>query len=361
MSMRLEDSEAVDFHIHTSFSDSEASIHDLINEAAESGVQRISFCDHANITDRNKNYGSNNRFYDPAIFPSGNPGQKNFYHVAKVFDIFESREYALIEEALDNDRCVLTDAYDLESLPDRVTDPDAVDIEEEPVLVHNGIELDYNPPIAEASTLEEENEIVSGYNTRLKILLALAENRTTCHELYIGGEFREVEKQGIGFDVRLGSVHDVFVGGKPCYVKKDDRFKGLSREDRAEVVDLYFRKLEHLVDSEIYDICAHPSLIERNDRLMRSLPTGDFDTRDEQLSSYYSSLIESFEDSKTIPEFNGKGVERQEPGSVFWELVKERDLPHTRGSDSHRLGEISSRMEDFEQVEEGKRPCKPAK
>ncbi len=357
--MGARDTELIDFHIHTGFSDSEASIHHLINEAVEAGMQSISFCDHANITDINKNYGSTNQHYDAGTTPGSSKEDTYLYPTAKVFDIFESREYALIEEALDNDFCILTDEYNIEGLPKRVTDTKMVDIETDPVLVHSGIELDYNPHIHKANTLEEEREIVSNYNNHLEMLLGLAESRDTQYEFFIDGETREVQKDGIGFDVRLGSVHDVVIGGKPSYVKKDKQFAGLSRRDLAEVVDTYFRKLEYLVESEIFDICAHPSLIERNDLLMRALPTDNFDTREEQLSHYYSSFIDSLEESRTIPEFNGKGVERQNPRSVFWEIVKHEDVPHTRGSDSHRLGEISSRMNDFEEVEEGKKACSP--
>lgn len=91
---------------------------------------------------------------------------------------------------------------------------------------------------------------------------------------------------------------------------------------------------------------------------MEALPSVRFDSVEEQLEEYYTSFIEHLEDSRTIPEFNGKGVERQNP-SVFWELVKELDIPHTRGSDSHRHGEMTSRKARFDEIEESKKSEMP--
>jgi len=331
----------IDTHVHTGASDNEGFFHELAFEASEANIGHVVYCDHANPVDPDKNFPAKTEYFNSDIWPHDNEDidlDESINSTERIIDIFKTREYFMEEESEDNEFCILAEEYNPGEVPtsyDIALTSGCIQ-----TVMHSGIELDYNPPIEFASNTEEVSEIAESYNQALKNFLDKA------------------EQEGLKFDVLLGSVHDVNIDYEPRYVKKDQKFLDLEPQTKRKVVDDYFTKLECLIESEIFDIVAHPSLIERNDVLMDSIsPVQEF--RERELKNYYESIIDCLEKSRTITEFNGKGVERQDPPSVFWNLVKEREIPHTRGSDSHRRGEMTSRIGDFERVEDSKRPIMP--
>lgn len=328
---------SVDLHVHSNFSDGEDELYYLLQEANENNIDHLAFSDHANVADTDKNYPTEMPFLRSDLYSEDSDlidSDTELFGQERVIDILRTRNHTLEVEAQDNDNCMLCEDYKDKSggglelgVMREILDS---------TIIYRGLEIDYNPPIEHGSNSEEYLEIAKSYNKEIEDFLELAEN------------------EDLGLDTLLGSVHDINDDYTPLYVKKDDLFEDMTTKQKREVVDNYFTKLEFLVDSNIFDVVSHPSLIERNNSLMQALPSEQFDSREGQLEEYYLSFIEHLEDSTTIPEFNGKGVERQEP-SVFWELVKELDVPHTRGSDSHRHGEMSSRQLRFEEVEDSKK------
>ncbi|WP_435196101.1 PHP domain-containing protein [Natronomonas sp. EA1] len=141
----------------------------------------------------------------------------------------------------------------------------------------------------------------------------------------------------VGFDYTIGSVHtleDVNVHFERYFAKK-------SEAERRELVSEYFDKLVALVDSELFDIAAHPDLIERNPAL-RGFAT------DEQ----YHRVAKAFEESRTIPEINAGRVTRDygefHPSPAFMAVLSEYDIAFTLGSDAHEPEAIGERKEELE-------------
>lgn len=66
-----------------------------------------------------------------------------------------------------------------------------------------------------------------------------------------------------GFDYSIGSVHTL----EGVNIHVESYFAEKSNEERRALVDRYFEKLISLVDSGLFDIAAHPDLIERNPAL----------------------------------------------------------------------------------------------
>jgi histidinol-phosphatase (PHP family) len=137
-----------------------------------------------------------------------------------------------------------------------------------------------------------------------------------------------------GFDYAIGSVHyldgvNVHFGG---------HFADKSERERRDLVDRYVEKLTALVESELFEIAAHPDLFERTEPL-RGLATDD----------HYHELAEAFRTSRTVPELNaGRALDDYgefHPAPRFAEVLLEHGVAFTVGTDSHEPGAIGPRVE----------------
>ncbi|MEF8878629.1 MAG: PHP domain-containing protein, partial [Haloarculaceae archaeon] len=63
-----------------------------------------------------------------------------------------------------------------------------------------------------------------------------------------------------GFDYAVGSVH--VLDGMNVHV--ESYFADKSEAERRDLVDRYFEKLVALAESELFEVAAHPDLLERN-------------------------------------------------------------------------------------------------
>jgi histidinol-phosphatase (PHP family) len=107
----------------------------------------------------------------------------------------------------------------------------------------------------------------------------------------------------------------------------------MSESRRRELVERYFEKLESLVASELFEIAAHADLIERNPALR------GFATREQ-----YERVADAFASSRTVPEVNAGRVRRDygrfHPTTEFFEVLRERDVRFTLGSDAHAPADV---------------------
>jgi len=137
-----------------------------------------------------------------------------------------------------------------------------------------------------------------------------------------------------GFEYAIGSVHRVPAGD----VQSAGDFEGLAGPELDAVVEQYFDRLTELIDSELFDVAAHPDLIERTEPLRGRATRGQ-----------YRRVAAAFERSRTLPEINAGRALREEsvvhPSGRFLEALLERDVEFVLGSDSHRPGEIEPRAE----------------
>ncbi|MCT9094853.1 PHP domain-containing protein [Haloarchaeobius sp. HME9146] len=155
-----------------------------------------------------------------------------------------------------------------------------------------------------------------------------------------------------GFDYVIGSVHSV----GEYNVQAPPQFEDLSDDELDAFVDDYFDALVALADSELFDIAAHPDLIERTEHL-----------RGRATTEHYEQAAQAFADSRTVPEINA-GRALGDPGFVhpdpeFLDILREYDVAVTIGTDSHRPNEIGERADFLESFldERGIEPVGPPK
>lgn len=136
------------------------------------------------------------------------------------------------------------------------------------------------------------------------------------------------------FDYAIGSVH--YLDG--VNVHFGSYYADMPREERRELVDRYFEKLVALVESELFDIAAHPDLFERTAEF-RGLASDD----------HYHEVAEAFRSSRTVPELNaGRALDDYgefHPAPRFVEVLLEHDVAFTVGTDSHEPDVIEPRIE----------------
>jgi histidinol-phosphatase (PHP family) len=134
------------------------------------------------------------------------------------------------------------------------------------------------------------------------------------------------------FDYAIGSVHEL----DGSNVQVPSNFADRSAATLDALVDEYFDRLVSLVESELFDIAAHPDLIERTGPL-RGRATED----------QYDRVARAFAESRTVPEINAgralTDLDLVHPSEGFLAAFREYDVDVTLGTDSHYPDEIGSR------------------
>jgi histidinol-phosphatase (PHP family) len=140
--------------------------------------------------------------------------------------------------------------------------------------------------------------------------------------------------EGAGFDYAIGSVH--YLDG--VNVHAEGYFRSRDEAERRELVETYFQKLVALAESELFEIAAHPDLIERNPAF-RGLAT----------EAQYERAADAFAGSRTVPEVNAGRVLREygklHPKPAFLDALVEHDVAVTAGTDSHDPDDVEPRRE----------------
>ncbi|MWG35546.1 PHP domain-containing protein [Halomarina oriensis] len=138
------------------------------------------------------------------------------------------------------------------------------------------------------------------------------------------------------FDYAIGSVHTI----DDRNVQSGAPFREMSESERRDVVDDYYDTLVALVESELFEVAAHPDLLERTAAL-RGFATDD----------HYERVAEAFAASRTVPEINAGRVLREygelHPAPRFFEVLREYDVGFTLGTDSHVPEEVGERADEL--------------
>ncbi|MEF8850799.1 MAG: PHP domain-containing protein [Haloarculaceae archaeon] len=134
------------------------------------------------------------------------------------------------------------------------------------------------------------------------------------------------------FEYAVGSVHEIREANVHW-----DYFADLDERERRGAVEEYFEHLVALVESGLFDIVAHPDIVERNPAL-RGYATED----------HYRAVAEALADSATVPEINAGRVDREygefHPNPAFLAVLAEYDVRVTLGSDAHSPGALHERV-----------------
>lgn len=275
-----------DYHIHTASTDGPTLEH-VRKAARDERLHEIGLVDHCNVSPYN-DIGYKADMFD--VERPINTVEQSYFSSEP-----ESRLQAIEETLNDNETLYRPDELPDIQLPDEYRPEGvenqwlALDPDERPLVMWLGVEMDYEPGL--------ERFI----------------------QLYMG------EKE---FDYSIGSVHYL----DDTYVPKQDRFPEMSPRKAEDMTEEYFEKMVSLVESEIFDILAHPGLIERN-------PLFEPHVRE----SHYREVAEALKSSSTVTEVNGKSVERQNPPYPV-EIMHDQGVENfTAGTDTHRPEEISAR------------------
>jgi histidinol-phosphatase (PHP family) len=140
-----------------------------------------------------------------------------------------------------------------------------------------------------------------------------------------------------GFDYAIASVHHV----DDRNVQATGPFRDMSEDERRAVVDEYFENLIALAESELFEVMAHPDLVERNE-LLRGFAT----------EHHYERVAAALADSRTVPELNAGRVLADygefHPAPAFLDALLAHDVSITVGTDSHGPAEIGERLPALE-------------
>jgi histidinol-phosphatase (PHP family) len=154
-----------------------------------------------------------------------------------------------------------------------------------------------------------------------------------------------------GFDYAIGSVHDL----DGANVHERSHFAEKPAAERRALVDRYFEKLVALIDAELFEIAAHPDLIERNPHL-RGFATEE----------HYDAVADAFRGSRTVPEINaGRLLDDYgefHPAPAFLDRLADAGVRVSVGSDSHAPDAVAPRIEAIEAEldRRGLDPVRPA-
>lgn len=144
------------------------------------------------------------------------------------------------------------------------------------------------------------------------------------------------------FDYAVGSVHHL----EEVNVHVREYFADRPEAERRDLVATYYEKLIELVESELFDVAAHPDLVERTPSL-RGLAS----------EAQYERVADAFAASRTHPELNAGRALRAaggvHPGSTFRSALLERDVSFVVGSDAHRPEELRRRSRYLEAFLDG--------
>lgn len=278
-----------DYHIHTASTD--GPILEYIRQAAvENELREIGVVDHCNVSP------GSSIGYEADMFSADEPGLDDSPGYFSAYSHLQEESIRSFVE--DNDHVYrpgdAPEPFSLVMPNGNILEDDEgywkyLDVEERPLIVWRGVEMDYEP--------EAESFIDSFLEAR-------------------------------NFDFGIGSVHYL----DDRYVPKERNFPEMSSREAEDFTEEYFDKMVSLVDSELFDILAHPGLIERNPVFEPHVAR-----------SHYEEVADALRSSAMVTEINGKSLERQEPPYPV-DIMHDKGVNEfTLGTDTHRAEEVGRR------------------
>ena len=102
------------------------------------------------------------------------------------------------------------------------------------------------------------------------------------------------------------------------------------------LIDRYFDEIVAMIDSELFDIAAHPDLVERTPHLPGRA-----------MEHHYERVAGALSDSRTVPEINAGRALRDDgvvhPNPDFLDVLVDHDLQFTLGTNAHHPDEYEPR------------------
>jgi histidinol-phosphatase (PHP family) len=185
-------------------------------------------------------------------------------------------------------------------------------------------------------TYERRREAIDAFGERFDLPLydAVEMDYDPRDEAEIGAFLADAD-----FDYAVGSVH--YLDG--VNVHFESHFAAKSEAERRDLVTQYVDELVALVDSGLFDVAAHPDLLERNPAFRGLLSHDD-----------YVRVAEAFRDSTTVPEINAGRVLDDygdvHPTGAFLDVLLDYGVSLTLGTDSHAPEELAPRAEELTRV-----------
>jgi histidinol-phosphatase (PHP family) len=135
------------------------------------------------------------------------------------------------------------------------------------------------------------------------------------------------------FDYAVGSVHEL--DGRNVHDRA--HFAAKPEPERRELVAEYYETVLALIDSGLFDVVAHPDLVERNPALR------GFSTPEQ-----HERVAAALADAGAVPEVNAGRIHDEygefHPTPAFLERFVDHDVPVVLGSDSHTPDAIPERL-----------------
>lgn len=137
------------------------------------------------------------------------------------------------------------------------------------------------------------------------------------------------------FDYVIGSVH--VIGN--WVIDDPSEMAEYSRRDALQVYEEYFSLIKKSVQSELFDILAHPDLV----KIFGARPSNDF-------SQILVETAQTMAESNICAEINTKGLRRpcQEiyPSEKFLKILHGHDVAVVFGSDAHEPSDVGRHFEE---------------
>jgi len=140
------------------------------------------------------------------------------------------------------------------------------------------------------------------------------------------------------FDYVLGSVHHIYIDGKP-FAFDDNRYLEFYDEyDIVQCWETYYAAVAELIHSDLFDIISHLDLMKKYGFKLRD----GSEFREEKFNSLVDAIVELLENHNSVIELNTGGA-RKKVAEFYPEddiLLKTKNLGIVLGSDSHHPDEV---------------------
>ena len=152
---------------------------------------------------------------------------------------------------------------------------------------------------------------------------------------------REIKKYD--FDYVYGSIHQIYIDGKP-FAFDDSRYMDIYDDyDIVQCWETYYSAVAELIESNLFDIISHLDLMKKYKKNLRD----GSEYREEKFNSLIGAIVELLENHDSVIELNTGGARK--PVAEFYPeediLRRTKNLGIVLGSDSHHPDEVGHQFD----------------
>ncbi len=140
------------------------------------------------------------------------------------------------------------------------------------------------------------------------------------------------------FDYVHGSIHQIYIEGKP-FAFDDDRFlKFFDEYDIIQCWETYYSAVAEVIHSDLFDVISHLDLMKKYGYRLRD----GSESRENKFNSLITAIIELLESHDSVIELNTSGA-RKKVAEMYPEdeiLSRTKNIGIVLGSDSHHPNEV---------------------